>query len=444
MSYGRMPRKEDARFMRGRGRFVDDIALPGMLHAAVLRSPYAHARIVGVDASAAESHPKVAAVITGEMLAGAGLAWMPTLTHDVQAVLATDKVRYQGQEVAFVVAEDRYAARDALALIEVEYEPLAPVVDARRALDADAPAGPRREAGDRQPHLRLGVRRRGGHRRRVRRGRARSACDMLYPRVHPAPLETCGTVASMDPVERQAHGVRHHPGPARAPRPLLAGRRHPRAQDPDRGPGHRRRLRQQGRDVPRLRLRGGRLDRHRRAGEVDRGPLREPDEPPRSPATTTCAARSRPPRRRITGAAGAGARRPRRVQRHRAAVEVPGRVLPHLHRLLRRGRRALRRHRRLHEQGAGRGGLRLLVPGDRGVVPGGAAGRRAAPTRPGPGRRADGEPAAARAVPVPLRRRLGVRLRRLPGDAAQAMEMAGLRRAAQGAGAGRARRAGGS
>ncbi len=114
MGYGSMRRKEDARFVRGRGRYLDDIALPGMLHGAVLRSPYAHARILSVDTSAAEAHPKVKAVITGELLAGLGLSWMPTLSHDVQAVLATDKVRFQGQEVAFVIATDRYAARDAL------------------------------------------------------------------------------------------------------------------------------------------------------------------------------------------------------------------------------------------------------------------------------------------------------------------------------------------
>src|SRR5918911_1729336 len=82
---------------------------------------------------------KVHAVITGKDLEGLKLAWMPTMSADVQAVLATDKVRFQGQEVAFVVADDRYAARDALELIDVDYEPLAPVVDARRALDADAP-----------------------------------------------------------------------------------------------------------------------------------------------------------------------------------------------------------------------------------------------------------------------------------------------------------------
>src|ERR1700704_1149158 len=138
IGFGRMLRKEDARFLRGQGRYLDDVQLPGMLYGAILRSPYAHARIISVDASAAEAHPKVRAVITGELLATMDLAWMPTLSGDVQAVLATDKVRFQGQEVAFVVAEDRYSARDALELVQVEYELLPPVVDARRALDADA------------------------------------------------------------------------------------------------------------------------------------------------------------------------------------------------------------------------------------------------------------------------------------------------------------------
>src|SRR6266576_4479318 len=137
-AYGPVPRKEDARFVRGRGTFVDDIQLPGMLHGAILRSPLAHARIVSIDTSAAEAHPKVKAVITGAVLETLNLAWMPTLSYDTQAVLATDKVRFQGQEVAFVVAEDRYAARDALEMIDVEYEALPAVIDARRAMDADA------------------------------------------------------------------------------------------------------------------------------------------------------------------------------------------------------------------------------------------------------------------------------------------------------------------
>src|SRR5580658_973032 len=101
--YGPVARKEDARFIRGKGTFVDDIKLPGMLHGAMLRSPLAHARITSIDTAAALAHPMVEAVITGELLAERGLAWMPTLSADVQAVLATDKVRFQGQEVAFVV-----------------------------------------------------------------------------------------------------------------------------------------------------------------------------------------------------------------------------------------------------------------------------------------------------------------------------------------------------
>src|SRR6185503_19292590 len=139
VGYGSLPRKEDARFIRGQGRYVDDVQLPRTLHGAVLRSPVAHARIVSIDVSAALQHPAVHAVLTGADLEELGMAWMPTLSEDTQAVLATDKVRFHGQEVAFVIADDRYAARDALELIDVEYDVLEPVVDARRALDFDAP-----------------------------------------------------------------------------------------------------------------------------------------------------------------------------------------------------------------------------------------------------------------------------------------------------------------
>jgi carbon-monoxide dehydrogenase large subunit len=201
MGFGRMLRKEDVRFVRGKGHYVDDVNLPGMLHAAILRSPHAHARILSIDTSAAEAHPKVKAVITGAVLETLKLAWMPTLSQDVQAVLATDKVRFQGQEVAFVVAEDRYSARDALELIDVEYEPLPPVIDAKKAMDPGAPVIRDDLEGKADNHIfdwEAGD---------------QAACDavfaaadvvvsqdMLYPRVHPASIETCGTVASMDPV----------------------------------------------------------------------------------------------------------------------------------------------------------------------------------------------------------------------------------------------------
>jgi carbon-monoxide dehydrogenase large subunit len=199
MGFGSMRRKEDARFIRGKGSFIDDLQFRGMLYGAVLRSPYAHARIRSVDTSAAEAHPKVRAVITGAMLADRDLAWMPTLSGDTQAVLATDKVRFQGQEVAFVVADDRYAARDALELIDVDYEPLPAVVDARHALDPDTPVirddlgGSNHifdwETGDADRTDEI-----------FATADVTLAEDLLYPRVHPAPLETCGAIADFDAI----------------------------------------------------------------------------------------------------------------------------------------------------------------------------------------------------------------------------------------------------
>ncbi len=130
-------RKEDERFIRGKGQYVDDIMLPGMLHMELLRSPFAHARIGSIDTSAAAALPGVVAVVTGELMAEHDLAWMPTLSGDTQAVLATDKVRFQGQEVAAVVAESPYVAKDALELIEVDYDPL-PAMSTRSRRSAAA------------------------------------------------------------------------------------------------------------------------------------------------------------------------------------------------------------------------------------------------------------------------------------------------------------------
>ncbi len=201
MGFGRMLRKEDVRFVRGKGTFVDDVHVPGMLHGAILRSPHAHARIRSIDISAAEAHPRVKAVITGAFLETMNLAWMPTLSQDVQAVLATDKVRFQGQEVAFVVAEDRYSARDALELIDVDYEPLAPVIDARQALAPGAPVIRDDLAGKADNHI---FDWEAGDEAATSQVFATAdvvvSQDMLYPRVHPASIETCGTIASLDPV----------------------------------------------------------------------------------------------------------------------------------------------------------------------------------------------------------------------------------------------------
>src|SRR6201999_2354566 len=201
IGFGRLKRKEDARFIRGQGTYLDDLRLPGMLHGAVLRSPYAHAKILSIDTSRALAHPKVAAVITAKDLETLGLAWMPTISYDTQAVLAGDKVRFQGQEVACVIATDEYAARDALQLIDVDYEPLPAVVNARKALDADAPlirddkdgqvdnlASPTWEAGDEEATDRV-----------FAEADHVVTRDIIYPRCHPAPLETCGMIADFNP-----------------------------------------------------------------------------------------------------------------------------------------------------------------------------------------------------------------------------------------------------
>ena len=195
----RMPRKEDGRFIRGKGKYVDDVRLPGMLHSAIVRSPFAHAKINNVDVSAALELEGVHAVITGADLEAQGLAWMPTLAGDTQAVLATDKVRFQGQEVAFVVADDRYIAQDALELIDVDYEPLGTVIDSRKALDEDAPVirddkeGKEDnfiffwDAGDKEATEKA-----------FQEAEVTVRQEMFYPRNHPAPMETCGAVADYD------------------------------------------------------------------------------------------------------------------------------------------------------------------------------------------------------------------------------------------------------
>ena len=135
-------RLEDPKFLRGRGGYIGDMTLPGMLHVAVLSSPYAHARITGINTDAALSAPGVHAVITGAQAAELTDPlpdFGPNPAAHTWRCLAVDKVRYVGEGVAVVVADSRYLAEDALALIDVEYEPLPPVVDPERALEESAP-----------------------------------------------------------------------------------------------------------------------------------------------------------------------------------------------------------------------------------------------------------------------------------------------------------------
>lgn len=198
-------RVEDARFIEGRGNYIDDIVLPGMLHMAIHRSPLAHARIVSIDTSAAEAVEGVVAVVTGELLANFNLAWMPTLSGDTQAVLATDKVRFQGQEIAAVIATDRYIAQDAADLIDVEYEDLEPIVSPQRALEEDAPLirDDKEDQSSNQCYEWDS-----GDKEATDAAFARAdkivTLETHYPRSHPSPLETCGIVADVNPATGQA------------------------------------------------------------------------------------------------------------------------------------------------------------------------------------------------------------------------------------------------
>ena len=132
-------RKEDARFIQGKGHYVDDVKLPGMVYMDIVRSPYAYAKIKKIDASKALAIPGVLAVVTGKDLEQYNLHWMPTLMSDTQMVLPTDTVMYQAQEVAAVIATDKYIARDGRDAVIVEYEPMTPVMDPFKSLDPNAP-----------------------------------------------------------------------------------------------------------------------------------------------------------------------------------------------------------------------------------------------------------------------------------------------------------------
>lgn len=138
-------RVEDPRFIQGKGKYVANLQIPGMLHAALVRSPHAHATIKGIDASAALAMPGVVAVYTGQDLAADGVGGLPcgfnppgikTAPHPA---LAVGKVRHVGDGVAVVIAENRYLAQDAAEAIQVDYEPLPAVVDAKKAAAPGAP-----------------------------------------------------------------------------------------------------------------------------------------------------------------------------------------------------------------------------------------------------------------------------------------------------------------
>src|SRR5437870_281534 len=194
-----MKRKEDPRFIRGQGRYIDDFTLPGMLYMDIVRSPHAHARIKKINTARALKIPGVLAVIDGPTLAKYNLHWMPTISADTQMVLPIDEVMYQAQEVCAVIATERYIAADGVDAVEVEYEPLPVMVDPHKSLAPGAPVLRKDKEGKKDNlafHWQAGD--------KADAERALAAADVVMsehvylPRSHVGMIETCGCIADFD------------------------------------------------------------------------------------------------------------------------------------------------------------------------------------------------------------------------------------------------------
>ena len=368
-------RVEDVRFTQGKGNYVDDLKLPGMLHGDFVRSPHAHARVKSINSEEALKVPGVLAVITAETLKTVNLAWMPTLAGDVQMVLADGKVLFQNQEVAFVVATDRYAADDGVAKVQVEYEALPVVIDPFKAMAPDAPvlredlAGKTSGAhGPRKHHNHIfewTVGDKDLTDAAFRKAEVTIKELISYHRTHPCPLETCQCVCSFDKVkgELTIWGTFQAPHVIRTVVSLIAKLPEQKIHviSPDIGGGFGNKV-----GLSRLYLRSRGLDRHGQAGEVGRGPHREPHRDLLCPRLPYDGGDRGDKGRQGHGATRACARRSRRLRRLRRSLEMAGRLLQHRHRLLRFSDGPSDGRRRLLQQGAGRRRLSLLLQGDGG------------------------------------------------------------------------------
>jgi carbon-monoxide dehydrogenase, large subunit len=196
-----MKRKEDVRFIQGKGHYVDDIKLDGMLYMDITRSPYAYAKIKNIDISEAMKVPGVVAVVTGRDLEKYKLHWMPTLMSDTQMVLPTDTVMYQAQEVAAVIATSRYAARDGREAVKVEYEPMQAVVDPYKSMDPSSPVLRTDKPGKKDNHIWHWE---AGDKAKTEKVFSEADVvvkqEMYIPRLHVVSIETCGCVADYDKI----------------------------------------------------------------------------------------------------------------------------------------------------------------------------------------------------------------------------------------------------
>lgn len=196
-----MKRKEDVRFIQGKGHYVDDIKLAGMLYMDIVRSPYAYAKIKSIDISEAMKVPGVAAVVTGKDLEKYNLHWMPTLMSDTQMVLPTDTVMYQSQEVAAVIATSRYAARDGREAVKVDYEVMKPVMDPYKAMEPGATVLRTDKKDKKDNHIwHWEVGDKAKTEEVFKNAEVVVEQDMYIPRIHVASIETCGCVADYDKI----------------------------------------------------------------------------------------------------------------------------------------------------------------------------------------------------------------------------------------------------
>src|SRR5436309_411854 len=219
-----MKRKEDPRFIQGKGHYVDDLSFPGMLYLSLVRSTYPHAEIRSIDITEALKVPGVKAVITGKDLEAAGLGWLPTFHgFDKQMVLAIGKVLFQYQEVAAVFAETRAAAVDGAEAVQVDYAPLPVVADPFTSKADKVLLRPDRESKtNRIFHWEVGDK--DGAARALASSARRIKQRVWFQRCHPAPLEPCGCVAYFDTMGRlQFHVTSQAPHVYRTALALVTG-----------------------------------------------------------------------------------------------------------------------------------------------------------------------------------------------------------------------------
>ena len=205
-------RVEDFALLMGRGRFIDDLGTrPGTLHAAILRSPHAHADIVAIDTSAALKSRGVAAVLVGEDVKKLTSSLVVGVKAPVECwPIAVGRVRYVGEPVAVVVASDRYLAEDAIDLIEVQYSARPAVIDPLVALRAEAPVLHDGFSGNVASDRRF---RYGDPEQAFAEAAHRISIDIKYPRNSCTPIETYGLIADYDPAENAFDVLANFQGP---------------------------------------------------------------------------------------------------------------------------------------------------------------------------------------------------------------------------------------